>query len=158
VQLEQGGRFSLQPLFNHAALRGKDFPRTTHENIQNVSFNDELRLSQTEKQRRLALPYSALDARCPMCRAVPGRRCVSSRRKALRYPHRQRIEAAATEYRSEARREILEQTRRHPFARAFSPRRMADEDCFVVQIAKEEAGKANVEGRGSLTGPGLMQR
>ena len=45
VPLEQGGRFSLQPLFDHAALRAKAFQRTIHENIQNVWFNDELRPS-----------------------------------------------------------------------------------------------------------------
>jgi hypothetical protein len=90
----------------------------------------------TQSRRNRALPYDALNARCPMCRAVPGRRCVSSRNKAIRYPHRQRIEAAAAEYRSEIRREILDQTRRHPFGRAFSPRRLADADCLDVRISK----------------------
>lgn len=71
-------------------------------------------------------PYNALTARCPKCRAAVGRSCNSGRHNALRYPHRERIESAAAEYRSEVRLQILEERRRHPWSHAFSSRRLAD--------------------------------
>jgi hypothetical protein len=114
---------------------------------------EQFRLTQSRRSR--TLPYDALNSRCPMCRAVPGRRCVSSHGKAIRYPHRKRIEAAAAEYRSEIRREILDRTRRHPFAQPFSPRRLADAGCFVARIPNREAGERTLGNAEVLTGPGL---
>jgi hypothetical protein len=104
--------------------------------------------SQIEKRRRTTLPYTALDVRCPMCATYCGKRCRSSKRTLLRYPHFQRIELAAERFRAEARLRILEGIRRHPFASAFSPRRLAEADCFVVRSPKERAG--DVGGRGTL--------
>lgn len=93
----------------------------------------------TQSRRNRALPYDALNGRCPMCRAVQGRRCVSSRGKAIRYPHRQRTEAAAAEYRSAVRLQILDRTRRHPFQRVFSERRMAVDGFDQVLPGKGKA-------------------
>lgn len=95
---------------------------------------------QTEKQRRPALPYAALDVRCPMCDSYSGKRCRSSKQKPLRYPHRQRLELAAERFRAEVRFQLLNQARRHPFASAFSPRRLAQSDCFEVRIPNGRAG------------------
>lgn len=82
--------------------------------------------SQIKKQKRPALPYSALDAKCPRCGSYCGKPCRSSKQNVLKYPHRQRLELAAERFRAEARRQILERLRRHPWG-AFSPRRMAVE-------------------------------
>src|SRR5260370_8846246 len=68
------------------------------------------------------LPYSALDVRCGMCGAYSGKRCVSSRGKRIRYPHRQRIELAAAEYRSTVRLKLL--TRFRGFDEEFGPPRL----------------------------------
>jgi len=103
----------------------------------------------SQNRRNRALPYDALNARCSMCRAVPGRRCASSRGKAIRYPHRQRTEAAAAEYRSAVRLQILDRTRRHPFSLAFSVKRMA-----VEGFSERKGGKC-VGGHGRFSRPGL---
>lgn len=97
-------------------------------------------ISQIEKQRRVALPYCALDVKCPRCGSYSGRRCQSSKRKLLTYPHFQRVEVAAERFRAEARRQILEQVRRHPFALAFSTRRMAVEG-FSARKASALSGE-----------------
>jgi hypothetical protein len=91
--------------------------------------------SQIEKQRRTALPYTALDVRCPMCGSCSAKRCRSSKRTVLRYPHFQRIELAAERFRAEARLRILEGIRRHPFAQVFSERRMAVEGFNVRKVS-----------------------
>jgi hypothetical protein len=76
--------------------------------------------SQPANQKRAQLPYDALETRCPMCRAYAGFPCVSSRRKRIRYPHHQRIEFAAADYRSTVRLQILGQIR--------GPHRLGDRD------------------------------
>jgi hypothetical protein len=99
------------------------------------------------RSSRKTTPYNPLTARCPKCRAPIGRRCVSSLGNAIRYSHRQRTEAAAAEFRSAVRLQILDRTRRHPFACAFSPRRLADADCFDVRIPKRKAAFLGGESR-----------
>lgn len=108
-------------------------------------------VSQIEKQRTPALPYSPLDVKCPRCGSYSGRRCQSSKRKLLRYPHFQRVELAAERFRAEARRQILEGIRRHPFAYAFSPRRLADGIASMCEFQRE--GRKCVGGRARLSGP-----
>jgi hypothetical protein len=93
-------------------------------------------------------PYNALAARCPKCRAARGRSCISASRKRLRYPHRERIERAAADYRSQVRRKILDRTRRGPFANAFSERRMAVEGFSTLKVSVQEEGRLRVGGRG----------
>ena len=97
--------------------------------------------SQPANQKLAQLPYDALDSRCPRCRACIGRACKSTHRKVLRYPHPERIECAASEYRAEIRLELLQRIRRHPFALAFSPRRMVVEGFDRVSSMKGKAEK-----------------
>lgn len=107
--------------------------------------------SQPANQKLAKLPYDALEARCPKCRAYAGSQCVSSRRKRIRYPHHQRTELAASEFRSEVRRQILDHSRRHPFAQAFSQRRMAVEGFCTRQ---EFEGPRRHGGREEFAAPG----
>jgi hypothetical protein len=67
---------------------------------------------QTEKQRRPALPYAALDVRSPICDSYSGKRCRSSKKRLLRYPHIQRLQLDADLYRSQVRLEILNRVRK----------------------------------------------
>ncbi len=58
-----------------------------------------------------SLPYSPLDVTCPRCRAYEGRKCVTPRGNRLRYPHIERTELSASEYRSAVRLQILSRIR-----------------------------------------------
>jgi hypothetical protein len=58
-----------------------------------------------------ALPYSALDVRCPKCGSYAGQACRSSKGRSIRYPHDTRVEASAAEYRSAVRLRILNRIR-----------------------------------------------
>jgi len=77
------------------------------------------------KAQQRQLPYDPLAVRCPKCGAYSETPCKSATGGAIRHPHRERAELAASEFRSDARLAILESIRRGPFALAFSPRRMA---------------------------------
>jgi hypothetical protein len=108
--------------------------------------------SQLTRQRGSVLPYSASAVACPKCGSYSGKPCRSAKRKTLPQVHQQRIELAAGQYRAAARREIS--LRRHPFMSAFSPRRLANTNCFEVRIPERKAGERTSGDVESLTGPG----
>ena len=84
-------------------------------------------VSQQPPRKVSSTPYDALSVFLPNVQVLRGKKCVTSRRRTMRYPHLRRVELAAGEYRAETRLRILNQVRLHPFARAFSERRMAVE-------------------------------
>lgn len=93
---------------------------------------------QIKKRKRPPVPYSALDVHCPMCGAYSGKRCRSSKKKLLRYPHFQRVALAAERFRATARLQILNQIRRHQFTRAFPERRLAVEGFSISKFYGQE--------------------
>lgn len=85
------------------------------------------------------LEIDPAQVKCPRCRRAPGQLCRSSHGKILAAFHRERELLAAETYRSSRRLELL-QAHRHPFAAPFSPRRLAQDDCFVRRTPPASAG------------------
>jgi hypothetical protein len=84
-------------------------------------------------------PYDPLGEKCPKCRAYEGKPCVSSKSKKLRYPHVERVEASASEYRSAYRLKILGRIRRLvPMGEEFGSRRLGGRE-FAARSGGEYA-------------------
>jgi hypothetical protein len=111
--------------------------------------NEQMRHYHSRSSPRKHTSYDPFSVRCSRCRAAIGRPCVSARHKSLHRPHIERVECAAAEHRSQFRLRILDQLRRHPFARAFSECRMAVEGFSTRKLpAQEFEGRHRLGERG----------